>query len=81
MLTANEETKQKRKDVSPERLGGWQTGKVPLLQVLTLLSLQMKMLKIKQAIRKDTLVSPLLVKRRERFNEEDRVRITTFATC
>ena len=82
--TAKEDSKQMFRKISPERLGGWQPGEAPSPQLLTLVSSRMKLLKTKQLIKEDDnpVVPSLLVKKKERFDEEeDRVKTTTLARC
>lgn len=84
LQTANEETRKLMKDISPERLGGWQPGEAPSPKLLTLVSSRIKTLKSKQLIREDAnpVVPSLLVERIDRFDEEEeRVRTTTLARC
>jgi len=84
IITANNDTNKQFKDISPERLGGWQPGEPPSPQLLTLVSSRIKLMKSKQLIREEAKpVAPsLLVEREDHFDEEDeRVRTTTLARC
>lgn len=76
IITANNDTNKQFKCISPERLGGWQPGEPPSPQLLTLVSLRIKLMKSKQLIREEAN----LVEREDHFNEEEkRVRATTLA--